>query len=133
MVNLNGFGARVENPGIGREPIPEGRYLAAIVQSELKETKAGDGQYLELTFQVIDGPYWGRNLWTRLNLFTPITTETKIARAELAAICRAVRVMTPRDSCELHNRPLQVSVKIKRRSDTGELANVITAYMDKED
>ena len=32
----------------------------------------------------------------------------KIARGELSAICRAVGVMQPRDSVELHNVPLEI-------------------------
>jgi len=132
MPNLNGFDAREVEPQVGFEPIPAGRYLAVITQSELKETKAGDGQYLELTFQVIDGPYKGRNLWARLNLDNPNETAVKIARAELSAVCRAVGVMTPKDSHELHDLPLQVSVKLKKRSDTGELANEIAAYEKKD-
>ena len=31
-------------------------------------TKNGGGSYLQLTFQVLDGPYKGRLLWARLNL-----------------------------------------------------------------
>ena len=34
---------------------PEWWYLAAIVASEMKPTKAGTGSYLELTFQVLEG------------------------------------------------------------------------------
>ncbi len=132
MANLNGFDAREVEPQVGFEPIPAGKYLAVITGSELKQTKAGDGQYLELTFQVIDGPYKGRNLWARLNLDNPNETAVKIARAELSAVCRAVGVMTPKDSHELHDLPLVVSVKLKKRDDTGEMTNEIKGYERKE-
>ena len=132
MADLNGFDAREVELQVGFEPIPAAKYLAVITASELKETKAGDGRYLELTFQVIDGPYKGRNLWARLNLDNPNETAVKIARAELSAVCRAVGVMTPRDSCELHDLPLVVSVKLKKRDDTGELTNEIKGYEKKE-
>ena len=55
----------------------------------------------------------------------------KIARSELSAICRAVGVMQPRDSVELHNLPLLVIVKLKKRDDTGELTNEIKGYEPK--
>jgi len=55
----------------------------------------------------------------------------KIARAELSAICRAVGVLTPRDSCELHNLPLVITVKCKKRPDTGEITNEIKGYSPK--
>jgi len=132
MANLNGFDAREVEPQVGFEPIPAGKYLAVIAASEMKQTKAGDGQYLELTFQVIDGPYKGRNLWARLNLDNPNETAVKIARSELSAVCRAVGVMTPKDSHELHDLPLVVSVKLKKRDDTGEMTNEIKGYERKE-
>jgi len=56
----------------------------------------------------------------------------KIAKAELSAICRAVGVMTPRDSVDLHNLPLQISVRLKKRDDTGEMVNEIKGYTKKE-
>lgn len=41
----------------------------------------------------------------------------KIARGELSAVCRAVGVMAPKDSVELHNIPLEINVGLKKRDD----------------
>jgi hypothetical protein len=49
----------------------------------------------------------------------------QIARAELSAICRAVGVMAPKDSVELHNLPVTVHVRCKKRQDTGEIGNEV--------
>ena len=132
MADLNGFDANTVEPQGEFEPIPAGKYLAIISDSEMKPTKAGDGAYLELTFEVIDGPYKGRKLWARLNLNNRNSQAVQIARGELSAICRAVGVMQPRDSVELHNLPLTVTVKLKKRDDTGELTNEIKAYAKKD-
>jgi hypothetical protein len=56
----------------------------------------------------------------------------KIARGNLSALCRAIGVMQPRDSVELHNIPLVVTVKLKKREDTGDLANEVKGYAKKE-
>jgi hypothetical protein len=56
----------------------------------------------------------------------------QIARAELSAVCRAVGVLAPNDSVELHNLPLVLHVKCKRREDTGEITNEIRGYAKKE-
>ena len=40
--------------------------------------------------------------------------------------------MAPRDSVELHNLPLVLTVKLKKREDTGEITNVIKGYAKKE-
>jgi len=132
MADLNGFDARTVEPTADFEPIPAGKYLAAITDSEMKPTKAGTGSYLELTFTILEGEYKNRVLWARLNLNNPNATAVKIARSELSAICRAVGVMQPKDSVELHNLPLTLRVKVKKREDTGELVNEIKGYAKKE-
>ncbi len=132
MANLHGFNATNVDPAVDFEPIPAGKYLAIITDSGMKPTKNGSGSFLELTFQVIEGPYKNRLLWARLNLDNPNKQAVEIARAQLSAVCRAVGVMQPKDSLELHNLPLQVTVKCKRREDTDEMVNEIRAYAKKE-
>ena len=131
MAHLNNFNANEVEPTSSFEPIPAGKYLAAITDSDLKTTKNGNGSYLQMTFTIIEGEYKNRVLWTRLNLENPNATAVKIARAELSAICRAVGVMTPRDSADLHNLPLVIAVKCKKR-DSGEIDNEIAGYAKRE-
>lgn len=132
MANLNGFDANNVDPASAFEPIPAGKYLAVITDSEMKATKSGNGHYLELTFQVIDGPCKNRLLWARLNLDNPNTQAVELAQGELSAICRAVGVMAPRDSAELHHLPLVVTVRCRKRDDTGEMVNEIRSYAKKD-
>ena len=88
-----------------------GRYEVIITDSELKETKAGTGQYLQLTFEVVGNSAKGRKLWTRLNVSNPNKTAEEIAFRELAAICQLTGVAWPLDDSEdLHNIPLMVDV-----------------------
>jgi hypothetical protein len=132
MVMLNGFNANTVEPATDFDPIPAGRYIAVITASEVKTNKAGNGSYLQLTFQITEGEYRNRFLWARLNLDNPNATAVKIARAELSAICRAVGVMAPNDSVELHDLPLVISVKCKKRNDSDEITNEIKGYAKKE-
>ncbi len=127
MANLT-FDANEVEPSSPLDPIPDGSYSVVITESEIKSTKSGTGSYLQLTFEVIDGNYKGRHLWVRLNLDNPNATAVQIARQELSAICRAVDVMRPQDSEDLHNIPLAVDVRSKKRSDSNEFTNVIKSY-----
>lgn len=131
MANLNGFNANNVDPMADFSPIPAGKYVAVITNTEMKPTKSGNGSYLEITFQVIEGEFKNRLLWARLNLDNPSEMAVKIARSELSAICRAVGVLEPKDSCELHNLPLVVTVKQKTDSD-GEVRNEIKGYAKRE-
>ena len=132
MADLNGFDARTVEPTADFEPIPAGKYLAAITASQMKSTKNGNGSYLELEFAVLEGNCKGRKLWARLNLNNSNTTTVKIARSELSAICRSIGILTPKDSCELHNIPLVIVVKCKKREDTGDVVNEIKGFQKKE-
>ena len=131
MANLNNFDARTVDPTTVFEPIPAGRYLAAVTGSEMKSTKNGNGSYLELEFVVLEGEFKGRKLWARLNLDNPNATAVQIARSELSALCRAAGVLTPRDSLELHNIPVVIVVKCKKREDTGDIVNEVKGYEPK--
>lgn len=131
MADLFGFDASQVEPASSFDPLPAGKYLAAITNSEMKATKAGTGSYLALTFEVLDGPYKGRLVWARLNLQNPNATAVQIAQADLSAICRAVGVLAPKDSVELHNLPLVITVKCKKRNDTGDITNEVGGYEKK--
>ena len=132
MANLGSFNAHEVDPMTEFDAIPAGQYLAVITESEMKPTKNNNGSYLQLTFEVVEGEYKGRKLWARLNLDNPNETAVKIARAELSSICRAVGVMQPKDSVELHDLPLVITVKCKKRDDTGDVVNEIKGYSSKE-
>ncbi|MEX0718361.1 MAG: DUF669 domain-containing protein [Planctomycetaceae bacterium] len=132
MADLRGFDANQVEPTADFDPVPAGKYLAVITESEMKPTKAGNGHFLQLTLQIIEGEFKNRLLWARLNLDNPNATAVQIARAELSAICRAVGVLAPRDSVEMHNLPLVVHVRCKKRADTGEIVNEVKGYSPKE-
>ena len=89
MADLRGFDANQVEPSTDFDPLPAGKYPAVITASETKPTKAGTGHFLQLTFQVVEGPFKGRQLWV-------------------------------------------ISVKCKKRDDTGELTNEIKGYAKKE-
>ena len=126
------FNANDVEPATEYEPLPAGKYLAEITASGMKQAKSGNSSYLELEFTVLDGDCRGRKVWDRLCISHANNLTQKIARGKLSAICRAVGVMQPRDSVELHNLPLVITVKCKNRKDTGEIANELKGYAKRE-
>jgi len=127
MPNLQGFDANAVEPVPSFDPIPAGQYVAMIVASEEKTSQKGF-RYVVLEFEVLDGPYKGRKLWVNLNLYHTDPEAVKFARAELASICKAIGVLKPQDSVQLHNLPMLITVKCANRKDTGELQNRIKSY-----
>lgn len=129
MANLSGFDANTVEPTGEFGPITPGRYSAMIVESLMKDTSAGDGKYLKLTFQILDGEFKGRNVWANINLVNPSEKAVQIARGQLSAICRAVGILTPKDSTELHNLPLEI--KVSNREHEGSVYNDVKGYFPK--
>lgn len=110
-----------------REVLPMGNYRVVATKAEEKPTKAGNGSYLEIEYEVLEGDCKGRRVWDRLNLKNPSTQAVEIARRTLAAICKAIGVDTPRSSSELLNIPLVVRIGVENRGDYGP-SNSIRGY-----
>jgi hypothetical protein len=110
------------------DPLPPGWYTATIVESDMVETRAKNGNFLKLEFEIVDGEHAKRKLWTNLNLDNPNPLAVQIAKGELASICKAVGIIKPKDSAELHNIPLEIKIALRKRDDNGEDANEIKAY-----
>lgn len=127
MASLFGFDASTVPEQQDYSALPEGQYIGIITASEMKPTKKGDGQYLQFTFEILDGAFKGRNLWARLNLKNPNQKAVDIAKIELGAICRAVGIIKPNDSSELHNKPIMLTVEVET-DDRGKQSNNITKY-----
>ena len=130
MSNLSSynFDASTIEPSNSYDPIPAGWYKAIISNSEMKPTRDGYGEYLSLTLQVIEGQYENRLVFARLNLKNANDKAVDIARKDLAAICRAVGVMSPQSSEELHDKPLMIKVKIRPAQGEYDASNDVGGY-----
>lgn len=127
MPSLSGFDASAVPEQQEFSALPEGQYVMIAIGSELKPTKSGNGEYLQFTLEVLDGPFKGRKIWDRMNIRNPNSTAVDIANRQLAAMCRAVGVIKPNDSAELHNRPMLVTVAIEV-DDRRRESNVVKKY-----
>ena len=77
----------------------------------MKPTKRGDGNYAELTYEIIEGENKGRKVWVRLNLDNPNAKAVEIAQRQLSAICHAVDTLNIKDTAELHYKPHVIRVE----------------------
>jgi hypothetical protein len=114
MAQLNEtFDATGVAPAAPLELLPPGNYTAQIVQSEMRPTKAGNGQLLWLEMDVVEGPHHGRKIWDQLNLVNQSQQTVEIAQRTLSAICHAVGQMQVSDSEQLHFQPMQVTLAVE--------------------
>ena len=108
--------------------IPEDHYKAVIIDSEMKPTRAGNGAYLNLKFEVIESQYAGKWIFARLNLENKNNQTVEIAQKELAHICRAIGKKAIADSEELHHKPMTIKVVIAPPRGGWDESNEIKAY-----
>lgn len=121
------FDANQVDPTPHFAAIPAGDYHVIVTASELKFTKDGAGQYLELQHEVQDGPHRGAKLWNRLNIHNSNQRAVEIAQRTLSQLCHAVGVLQVSDSEQLHFKPCIAVVSV--RVDAGrEPSNDIKGY-----
>lgn len=127
MASLAGFNANEVGERDDFAVVPAGTYPAIAVSSEMKPTKSGTGQMLVVTFELLDGQFKGSKVWARMNLVNQNQQAVDIAKRELGELCRAVGVIMPNDSSELHNRPLMLELDVEK-DDKNKDRNVIKKY-----
>lgn len=107
------------------KPLPEGHYETVITDSDVRQTRAGNGSYIVLEFEVTEGEYKSRRLWGRYNIENTNRDAVEIGRSQFAAVCQAAGVPNATDTSQLHNRTVILSVKCRKRRDSDEFENII--------
>jgi hypothetical protein len=102
------------------EPLPRGDYTAMITDSVVKTTKAGNGEFIALTIEIIDGSYSGRKIWDNLNVKNPNPTAENIAKAGLTRYFQSCGQDLEKgaDTTALYNIPFKLTLGIDRNDAT---------------
>ena len=100
------------------ELLPAGWYTAQVTESEIVPLKSGQGQALKLTFEVLSDGYRNRKVWARLNVQHRGSPQAEqIAQQQLRELCDSVGIVRMTDTVELHNKPVQIKVKVRKSED----------------
>lgn len=117
----------------GFVPIAAGKYIAAITSSEMKETKAKTGHYLNLQVKIMEGDSKGKIIFDLLNLVNPNPVAVEIANKRLNSICKACRLRGVEDSEELHGIDMAITVGVEEATADWPAKNKILGYADLEE
>lgn len=96
------------------DPVPAGWYTTKITDAKLKETKAGTGKFLEVTFSILGPSYEGRCVWGRFNLVNPNPQAEQIGQSQFMDCARAIGLESISDSDQLLGGELEVKVVVKK-------------------
>jgi hypothetical protein len=115
MADLTGINIDANVPESGSFTIiPPATYKAVIAGDKITTTKDGRGKMLELTVQIIDGPYTGSTIIDRLNIVNASQQAQNIAHGTLKRICNCLRVpFPPQKTDALMGKPLMISVGVE--------------------
>jgi hypothetical protein len=101
------------------EPLPAGWYTVTISQAELKDTKAGNGQYIKLRYDVTGPSHQGRVVFGNLNIKNPNQKAEEIGRQQLGDIMRAIGLAKVTDTDQLIGNSLSIKLDVKQDAQYG--------------
>jgi len=120
------------------EALPADDYKVKVKSSDLKDTKAKieakekgkkiKGKRLSFQFEVTEGKYKGRILFTNLNIENDNEDTVRMADEEFTSILLACGKRSVEDTDELNGIELVMSVRIKPASAQYAAQNVSTGY-----
>jgi hypothetical protein len=100
------------------QPIPEGEYLAEVVETDIRATKKGNGHYTLVKWEVAEGDHIGRWLFEYHNHDNPNEKAVEIAARNLKKICNAFGIDGFNDTDELMGKRAILSVGIDKKDNT---------------
>ena len=95
------------------EPLPAGWYTATISQAELKATKANNGQYIKLRFDITGPSHQGRVVFGNLNIKNANPKAEEIGRQQLGEIMRAIGLAKVADTDQLIGGQISIKLTVK--------------------
>lgn len=133
MGNLNFDSTETPPKNMDYEPVPPGRYLSHITDSEVRPTRDQLGLYLALTFEVDEPGFEGKKIFTNLNIKNKNPKAEQIAKGMLSALCRACgKIGIVDDSSDLHDIPVVLKVTISEASGEYAAKNEVKGFYPAE-
>lgn len=122
------FDATKIDPTNEFDPVPAGNYVAEIEDAELKDTKAGTGQYINFKFNIIDGPLSGRKVFQNINVSNANAQAESIGQKQLSQLCHAVDFLKLKSERDLIGRVCKIKVGIRQGTNGYSDQNEIKAF-----
>jgi hypothetical protein len=100
--------------------VPEGWYSATVKSATVETTKAGNGQYIKLRFDIIGESHSGRVVFSNLNIRNPNPKAEEIGRQQVGEIARAIGLASITDTDQLVGANLKIKVAIRKSDQYGD-------------
>ena len=110
------------------EPIPDGWYEVLISSTQLKQTKAGTGEYIALRYNVLGPAHRGLVIVGKLNIRNPNSKTQDIGIQQLGDLMQAIGLASVEDTDQLIGGHLEVEVKISEASGGCDFSNYVSNF-----
>lgn len=128
MANLNEtFNVNDLPQGTNYEVLPEGWYTSTISGAEIKNTKAGSGQYIAVQYSITGPTHQARVVFGNLNIKNPSAKAEEIGRQQLGDLMRAIGLSSVSDTDQLIGGQLNIKLTINKSEQYGD-RNDVTGY-----
>jgi hypothetical protein len=95
------------------KPIPEGKYTAKIKTADVKDTKSGTGQYLNIMWEIAKGDSTGRVVFDMINFRNANPKAQEIGLRQLSGLLAATGIKRLEDTDQLIGLSAEIKVVIE--------------------
>lgn len=96
-------------------------------RAELKDTKAGTGQYISVRYDITGPTCQGRVVFGNLNIRNPSPKAEEIGRQQLGSLLRAIGVREIKDTDQLIGGQLEIKLSVRKSEEYGD-SNDVKAF-----
>lgn len=102
--------------------IPEGWYTVKITQADVKPTKSGTGDKIDVRYDIMGPTQQGRVIFGSVNIRNQSAQAEQIGRQQLGEIMRAIGLERIENTDQMIGGELQLKIKIKQPSERDKAA-----------
>ena len=95
------------------DALPAGNYDCRIANAELCTTKAGNGQYIKVRYDIVGPSHEGRVVFGNINISNPNPKAEEIGHQQLGQLMKAVGLTEVNDTDQLIGHTLNIKLAVK--------------------
>ena len=107
--------------------LPAGWYQAKVNAADIKKTKAGNGEYINLQLEILGPSHQGRIVFSNINIMNPNPKAEEIGLSQLNSLLSSIGLAQISDTDQLINGEAMIKLSIKRSDEYGD-RNEVKGY-----
>lgn len=110
------------------EPLPAGWYTATIADAELRATKDGSGQYIQVRYYITGPTHQGLVVSGNINIRNASAKAEEIGRQQLGELMRAIGLARVTDTDQLIGGVLQIKLGVRAATEEYSAQNEVRGF-----